>query len=175
MRFLARRCVTKEEGQQFAKDNGLIFLETSAKTAQNVEEVCATIYSLQHVKYRVRTILAWFQFQAFVQTAEKIHQNIQDGVYELSNEVIKGLSNIVMPIISSSCRTLTFLQVPPQHHISLLMQSTGIKVGVGQHKTGGGKKAGAASTEKSGKGCCSWMCCMQWFCCWCCNVVLDGC
>jgi len=89
-----KRCVTKEEGQQFAKDNGLIFLETSAKTAQNVEE-------------------------AFVQTAEKIHQNIQDGVYELSNE------------------------------------STGIKVGVGQHKTGGGKKAGAASTEKSGKGCCS--------------------
>ena len=27
--------------------------------------------------------------QAFVQTAEKIHKNIQDGVYELSNEVAK--------------------------------------------------------------------------------------
>jgi len=36
------------------------------------------------------------------------------------------------------------------------IQSTGIKVGVGgQHKASGGKKAGAASTEKSGKGCCS--------------------
>merc|ERR1712224_328998 len=56
-----KRVVTKEEGAQFAKDNGLIFLETSAKTAQNVEE-------------------------AFVQTAEKIHKNIQEGVYELSNE-----------------------------------------------------------------------------------------
>jgi hypothetical protein len=29
-----RRAVTYEEGEQFAKENGLIFLETSAKTAQ---------------------------------------------------------------------------------------------------------------------------------------------
>ena len=31
--------MTKEEGEKFAKDHGLIFLETSAKTAANVEEV----------------------------------------------------------------------------------------------------------------------------------------
>lgn len=34
-----RRAVSFEEGEQFAKENGLIFMEASAKTAQNVEEV----------------------------------------------------------------------------------------------------------------------------------------
>lgn len=34
-----RREVTKEEGQHFAEQNGLLFLETSAKTSQNVYEV----------------------------------------------------------------------------------------------------------------------------------------
>ncbi len=33
-----RRQVSKEEGEKFAKEHGLIFLETSAKTAANVEE-----------------------------------------------------------------------------------------------------------------------------------------
>jgi hypothetical protein len=31
--------VSYEEGEQFAKEHGLIFMEASAKTAQNVEEV----------------------------------------------------------------------------------------------------------------------------------------
>ena len=35
----ARRQVSTEEGERFAKENGLIFMETSAKTAFNVEEV----------------------------------------------------------------------------------------------------------------------------------------
>jgi GTPase SAR1 family protein len=35
----ARRQVSTEEGDRFAKENGLIFMETSAKTAFNVEEV----------------------------------------------------------------------------------------------------------------------------------------
>jgi GTPase SAR1 family protein len=34
-----RRAVSTEEGEQFAKEHGLIFMEASAKTAQNVEEV----------------------------------------------------------------------------------------------------------------------------------------
>jgi Ras family len=33
-----RREVSFEEGNTFAKKNGLIFFETSAKTAQNVEK-----------------------------------------------------------------------------------------------------------------------------------------
>eukprot|EP00448_Togula_jolla_P004734 CAMPEP_0170597986 /NCGR_PEP_ID=MMETSP0224-20130122/16001_1 /TAXON_ID=285029 /ORGANISM="Togula jolla, Strain CCCM 725" /LENGTH=211 /DNA_ID=CAMNT_0010922497 /DNA_START=89 /DNA_END=724 /DNA_ORIENTATION=+ len=58
---LERREVSYEEGAKFARDNKLIFRETSAKTAQNVED-------------------------AFVQTAEKIYQNIQNNVYDLSSE-----------------------------------------------------------------------------------------
>eukprot|EP00922_Rhytidocystis_sp_ex-Travisia-forbesii_P037529 GHVS01055938.1.p1 GENE.GHVS01055938.1~~GHVS01055938.1.p1 ORF type:complete len:207 (-),score=30.87 GHVS01055938.1:364-984(-) len=58
---LERREVSTEEGANFAKQHNLIFLETSAKTAQNVEE-------------------------AFMYTARKIHENIQVGVYDLTNE-----------------------------------------------------------------------------------------
>merc|ERR1711998_542314 len=56
-----RRAVSTKEGEQFAEENGLIFLETSAKTAANVE-------------------------QAFVKTAEKIYENILSGVYDVTNE-----------------------------------------------------------------------------------------
>ncbi|GMP29439.1 hypothetical protein CsSME_00004544 [Camellia sinensis var. sinensis] len=56
-----RRAVSKEEGEQFAKENGLLFLEASARTAQNVEE-------------------------AFIKTAAKILQKIQEGVFDVSNE-----------------------------------------------------------------------------------------
>lgn len=34
-----RRAVTYEEGEEFAKNNGLTFLETSALTSTNVEKV----------------------------------------------------------------------------------------------------------------------------------------
>ena len=34
-----RRQVSPEEGKKFAEEHGLMFLETSAKTAHNVEEV----------------------------------------------------------------------------------------------------------------------------------------
>jgi len=36
--LIFRRQVTYEEGENFAKENGLMFLETSARTAYNVEE-----------------------------------------------------------------------------------------------------------------------------------------
>ena len=38
------RAVSTEEGAKFAEENGLIFLETSAKTAANVEEVIAVSF-----------------------------------------------------------------------------------------------------------------------------------
>jgi len=58
---LDRREVSYEEGANFARDNGLVFTETSAKTSQNVEE-------------------------AFTNTARKIYENIQNNVYDLSSE-----------------------------------------------------------------------------------------
>lgn len=56
-----KRQVSKEEGEKFAKENGLIFLETSAKTAANVEE-------------------------AFINTATKIYENISVGGLDPSQE-----------------------------------------------------------------------------------------
>eukprot|EP00124_Ichthyophonus_hoferi_P004031 Ihof_evm3s399 gene=Ihof_evmTU3s399 len=57
----ARRKVSREEGEAFAKEHGLIFLETSAKTADNVEE-------------------------AFMDTAKQIYGKIQSGEFDVSNE-----------------------------------------------------------------------------------------
>jgi Ras-related protein Rab-2A len=57
----ARRQVSTAEGEKFAADHGLIFLETSAKTAANVEE-------------------------AFVRTASKIHDNIAKNLYDIRSD-----------------------------------------------------------------------------------------
>ncbi|CAO3651334.1 unnamed protein product [Cunninghamella blakesleeana] len=57
----AKRQVSREEGEQFAKENNLFFLEASAKSADNVET-------------------------AFVETAKTIHNKIQSGVIDLSSE-----------------------------------------------------------------------------------------
>merc|ERR1712093_520067 len=56
-----RRAVTTEEGEAFAQEHGLVFMETSAKTAHNVEE-------------------------AFINTARKIYDKIEQGVFDVSNE-----------------------------------------------------------------------------------------
>ncbi|XP_066484041.1 ras-related protein Rab-2B [Tiliqua scincoides] len=56
-----RRDVMKEEGEAFAQEHGLIFLETSAKTATNVEE-------------------------AFLNTAKAIYKKIQQGQFDGTNE-----------------------------------------------------------------------------------------
>jgi len=46
-----KRAVSTEEGEQFAKENGLIFIETSAKTAANVEEA----FIIQQRRYTRRS------------------------------------------------------------------------------------------------------------------------
>jgi len=55
----AQRDVTYEEAAQFAKENGLIFIESSAKTGENVEE-------------------------AFLKTAKLIFQSVQEGNVDLT-------------------------------------------------------------------------------------------
>jgi Ras-related protein Rab-2A len=56
-----RRAVSTEEGEAFARDHGLVFLETSAKTALNVEE-------------------------AFLNTARQIHDKVVSGQLDAANE-----------------------------------------------------------------------------------------
>ncbi|GFY97667.1 RAB GTPase homolog B1C [Actinidia rufa] len=68
-----RRAVSTEEGEQFAKEHGLIFMEASAKTAQNVEEVMNLLTDISFI-------------QAFISTASTIYKKIQDGVFDVSNE-----------------------------------------------------------------------------------------
>ncbi|KAL6553855.1 Ras-related protein RABB1c [Orobanche minor] len=76
-----RRAVSTEEGEQFAKENGLIFMEASAKTSLNVEE-------------------------AFIKTASTIYKKIQDGVFDVSNECLDVVVVVVViannPIVISS-------------------------------------------------------------------------
>lgn len=56
-----RRAVTVEEGEEFARENGLIFLETSAKTSLNVDE-------------------------AFIDTAKKIYEKVKEGTVDADND-----------------------------------------------------------------------------------------
>lgn len=59
----SKRQVSREEGEAFARRNGLVFMETSAKTALNVDD-------------------------AFLQTATLIYDNVQSGTIEAS--VVSG-------------------------------------------------------------------------------------
>lgn len=59
----SKRQVSFEEGQAFARKNGLVFMETSAKTAQNVDD-------------------------AFLKTAEMIYDKVQSGFIEAA--VVSG-------------------------------------------------------------------------------------
>lgn len=60
---LPNREVEFAEAEQFAKDHGLDFMETSAKTFENVDE-------------------------AFLKSARTIYDNIQNGVYDLTSQDI---------------------------------------------------------------------------------------
>ncbi|RHZ39264.1 hypothetical protein DYB26_008568 [Aphanomyces astaci] len=95
-----RRAVSYKEGEQFAKENGLIFLETSAKTAANVED-------------------------AFIKTAQKIHANIQAGICDVTNEKLARRKNVVL---YASCRLTTVRRIKKTDSAKILkvMQTVNI-------------------------------------------------
>jgi Ras-related protein Rab-2A len=55
----SQRIIKKEEGEAFAREHGLLFMETSAKTSFNVEE-------------------------AFMMTAREIYRNVKEGRLEIN-------------------------------------------------------------------------------------------
>ena len=58
--FRSRREVKREEGEAFAREHGLVFMETSAKTAAGVEEAfintAREIYEVIFDKNQIRAI-----------------------------------------------------------------------------------------------------------------------
>ncbi|KAL5062002.1 hypothetical protein RYX36_023739 [Vicia faba] len=77
-----KRIVIIQEGEKFAKENGLIFMEVSAKSAENVEA-------------------------AFLKTAGSIYKKIEDGEIDVLNEKhgIKIGYSSKLSIFSGRCCT----------------------------------------------------------------------
>ncbi|VDO08184.1 unnamed protein product [Brugia timori] len=92
----ARREVKKEEGEAFAREHGLIFMETSAKTAANVEE-------------------------AFIDTAKEIYRKIQEGVFDINNEsdsviaFVREMQQFSVVLSSSHVFAANGIKLGPQH------------------------------------------------------------
>ncbi|XP_057655020.1 ras-related protein Rab-2A isoform X1 [Diorhabda carinulata] len=108
----SRREVMKEEGEAFAREHGLVFMETSAKTAANVEE-------------------------AFINTAKEIYEKIQEGVFDINNEVI--FSKFCFIFVSIHCT---------------VFQANGIKIGPQHSPTNPSLPGSGGAGNAQGSGCC---------------------
>jgi Ras-related protein Rab-2A len=89
-----RRAVSTKEGELFAQENGLVFMETSAKTAANVETVSAFFFSPP-------LLFTLPPRQAFIKTAENIYEKIKEGLYDPSREG----NGVKIGVVSSSPKT----------------------------------------------------------------------
>lgn len=93
-----RRAVSTKEGELFAQENGLVFMETSAKTAANVETVSqhSFLIALPCPPHSL-------SLQAFIKTAENIYEKIKEGLYDPSREG----NGVKIGVMSSSPKTNT--------------------------------------------------------------------
>lgn len=114
----SRREVKEEEGKAFAREHGLVFIETSARTASNVEK-------------------------AFIDTAKEIYEKIQEGVFDINNEV----SNTQFLVVQLGEWTNSVIW-------SLFnTQANGIKIGQ-QHSPTNPSLPGAGNQGSQGSGGC---------------------
>ena len=135
--------MTTEEGEQFAKEHGLIFLETSARTAHNVEDVSVSYClalphepvphcfnpSCRHLSTRPRrsTAKSKMEFSTYRMRWASLH----DPVYFHNNN-----SHLILSSLAPS-------------------QSYGIKVGYGAGASGQpGTGAKVGEEPKKASGCC---------------------
>ena len=73
-----RKVISTEEAEEFARVHGLDFYETSAKTGFNVEKVFNNLgFAFNNPS------------QLFIDSAQKILENIDKGLIDTSNEVKK--------------------------------------------------------------------------------------
>ena len=73
--FLFSREISYEEGEKFAKENEMLYVETSAKTGMNVEKT-------------------------FVELGEEIYSKVKEGIIDLSNDVLI-ISDIIIYFLKS--------------------------------------------------------------------------
>lgn len=108
------REVTFEEGAAFAESHGLIFLETSAKTAANVEA-------------------------AFIETAQHVHDMIRAGDIDIKDEVrsMHGCNGDFRVCVTElRCASWHGSKAPKTKAIGLLMLITGMAGWQGGKVTG---------------------------------------
>lgn len=79
--------VSFEEGEKFAKENDMIFLETSAKTSENVEEVRILLFFQSKIDLFFFFMIFCNGIQAFMKTAQIIYTRIIEGAIDPTNEV----------------------------------------------------------------------------------------
>lgn len=122
----SRREVKEEEGKAFAREHGLVFIETSARTASNVEK-------------------------AFIDTAKEIYEKIQEGVFDINNEV--SVHAISISSMRTFGRTKWYGWQWLYSIFILNHQANGIKIGQQHSPTNPSLPAGSQGNQGSG-GCC---------------------
>jgi hypothetical protein len=81
--------VSFEEGEQFAKEYGLVFMEASAKTAQNIEEVTVYLgpFKCNCIILCLQTVIDMLCDVGFHQGRWNNTQENPRCIFDVSNEV----------------------------------------------------------------------------------------
>jgi Ras-related protein Rab-2A len=87
----SRREVKKEEGEAFAREHGLVFMETSGLL--NIISLIFLFYlNIIFFEFNFTARTAANVEEAFINTAKEIYEKIQEGVFDINNEVILFIS-----------------------------------------------------------------------------------